>query len=171
MTEQFVHGMACLEGNFILPVAGYMQVIRRRTLTKWSNIHLEAVGESVDDVVDLLDSGRTAKLLSILSGRRIAVPIFERQRKKRQHVGWKNVCSFLARQEFPEGVIGKNPPAFFSQINFNFLLHNRQRKIVKSKMYITQDSMFSNNPFDQNHNFLSLPLVRYLPLFRISVPS
>ena len=94
------------KGNTILPLAGYMQVIRRRTLTKWSNVHLETVGESVDDIIDLLDSGVTAKLLSVLSGRRIAVPIFEPQRRKRQYVGWKNVCRFLASQEFPEEFIG-----------------------------------------------------------------
>ena len=96
------------KGNTILPLArGYMQVIRRRTLTKWSNVHLETVGESVDDIIDLLDSGVTAKLLSVLSGRRIAVPIFEPQRRKRQYVGWKNVCRFLASQDFPEDVIGR----------------------------------------------------------------
>lgn len=94
------------KGNTILPLAGYMQVIRRRTLTKWSNVHLETVGESVDDIIDLLDSGVTAKLLSVLSGRCIAVPIFEPQRRKRQYVGWKNVCRFLASQEFPEEFIG-----------------------------------------------------------------
>ena len=93
--------------NTILPLAGYMQVIRRRTLTKWSNVHLETVGESVEDIIDLLHSGVTAKLLSVLSGRRIAVPIFEPQRRKRQYVGWKNVCRFLASQDFPEDVIGR----------------------------------------------------------------
>lgn len=94
------------KGNTILPLAGYMQVIRRRTLTKWSNVHLETVDESIDDIIDLLDSGVTAKLLSVLSGRHIAVPIFEPQRKKRQYVGWKNVSRFLASQEFPAEVIG-----------------------------------------------------------------
>ena len=98
--------VASPKGNTILPLAGYMQVIRRRTLTKWSNVHLETVGESVEDIIDLLDSRVTAKLLSVLSGRRIAVPIFEPQRRKRQYVGWKNVCRFLASQEFPEEAIG-----------------------------------------------------------------
>lgn len=107
MTAQ-VLDMACGKSNFIYPVAGYMRVIRRRTLTKWTNVHLKTVGVSVEDVIDLLDSATVAKLLSVLSGRHIAVPIFQPQRKKRQQVGWRNICSFLASQEFPEDVIGKN---------------------------------------------------------------
>jgi len=42
-----------------------------------------------------------------LSGRNIAVPIFQPQQKKRQQVGWRNIFSFLASQEFPEEVVGK----------------------------------------------------------------
>ena len=107
MTAQ-VLDMACGNSNFIYPAVGYMRVIRRRTLTKWTNVHLKTIGVSVEDVIDLLDSGTAAKLLSVLSGRNIAVPIFQPQRKKRQQVGWRNICSFLASQEFPEEVIGKN---------------------------------------------------------------
>ena len=108
-----IHDMACRESNFIFPVVGYMRVIRRRTLTKWINVHLEEADELVEDVIDLLDSGITAKLLTILSGRHVAVPIFEPQRKIRQHVGWKNVCSFLASQDFAAEVTGKNQSCYF----------------------------------------------------------
>ena len=113
MTAQ-VLDMACGRSNFIFPVEGYTQIIRRRTLTKWTNAHLKTIGLSVEDVVDLLDSGIVAKLLSVLSGRNIAVPIFQPQRKKRQQVGWRNVFSFLASQEFPEEVIGKIQQTFFA---------------------------------------------------------
>lgn len=106
MTAQ-VLDMACGRSNFIFPVVGYTQIIRRRTLTKWTNVHLKTIGLSVEDVVDLLDSGTVAKVLSVLSGRNIAVPIFQPQRKKHQQVGWRNIFSFLASQEFPEEVIGK----------------------------------------------------------------
>ena len=106
MTAQ-VLDMACGRSNFIFPVSGYTQIVRRRTLTKWTNIHLKTLGLTVEDVIDLLDSGTAAKLLSVLSGRHIAVPIFQPQRKKRQEVGWRNIFSFLTSQEFPEEVIGK----------------------------------------------------------------
>jgi len=106
MTAQVLE-MACAKSNFIFPVVGYTQIIRRRTLTKWTNVHLKTVGSSVEDVIDLLDSGTVAKLLSVLSGRNIAVPIFQPQQKKRQQVGWRNIFSFLASQEFPEEVVGK----------------------------------------------------------------
>ena len=100
--------MAYGRSNYISPVAGYRRVIRRRTLAKWTNVYLESVGVSVEDVSDLQDSGIVAKLLSLLSGRHIGVPIFQPHRKKRQLVGWKNICSFLASQEFPEEITGKN---------------------------------------------------------------
>ena len=100
--------MAGCKSNFIPPAAGYMRVIRRRTFTRWINVHLEIDDVSIEDVADLLDSAITAKLLTVLSGRRIAVPIFEPQRKIRQRVGWRNVCKFLASQDFPAEVIGKN---------------------------------------------------------------
>ena len=100
--------MACSESNFIPPVTGYMRVIRQRTFTRWINGHLEINDVSIEDVGDLLDSAITAKLLTVLSGRRIALPIFEPQRKIRQQVGWRNVCKFLASQDFPAEVIGKN---------------------------------------------------------------
>lgn len=99
--------MACRESNSIPSVVGYVRVVRQRTLTKWSNIHLERAGESIEDVADLLDSAITANLLTVLSGKRIGVPIFEPQRKIRQKVGWSNVCRFLASQNFPAEVIGK----------------------------------------------------------------
>ena len=113
MTTQ-IHSMACLKSNFIFLVAGYTRVVRRRTLTKWSNVHLATVDASIEDIIDLQDSATTAKLLSVLSGRRIAVPLFEPQRKKRQQVGWINVCSFLESQEFPEEVIGNNQCFYLS---------------------------------------------------------
>lgn len=100
--------MACGNSNYISPVAGYTRVIRRRTLTKWTNVHLETIGVLVEDVIDLQDSATVAKLLSVLSGKHIAVPIFQPQRRKRQLVGWRNICSFLASQEFPQKIIGKN---------------------------------------------------------------
>ena len=99
--------MACRGSNFILPVSGYTQIVLRRTLTKWTNVHLKTIGSSIEDVIDLLDSATVAKLLSVLSGRHIAVPIFQPQRKKRQEVGWRNIFSFLANQEFPEELVGK----------------------------------------------------------------
>lgn len=105
--------MACERSNFIFPVSGYTQIVRRRTLTKWINVHLKTIGLSVEDVIDLLDSATVAKLLSVLSGRHIAVPIFQPQRKKRQEVGWRNIFSFLASQEFPEEVVGKILYTFF----------------------------------------------------------
>ena len=105
--------MACERSNFIFPVSGYTQIARRRTLTKWTNVHLKTIGLSVEDVIDLLDSATVAKLLSVLSGRHIAVPIFQPQRKKRQEVGWRNIFSFLASQEFPEEVVGKILYTFF----------------------------------------------------------
>lgn len=105
--------MACERSNFIFPVSGYTQIVRRRTLTKWINVHLKTIGLSVEDVIDLLDSATVAKLLSVLSGRHIAAPIFQPQRKKRQEVGWRNIFSFLASQEFPEEVVGKILYTFF----------------------------------------------------------
>jgi len=113
MTAQ-VLDMACGTSNFISPVSGYTQIVRRRTLTKWTNVHLKSLGLSVEDVIDLLDSGKAAKLLSVLSGRHIAVPIFQPQRKKRQEVGWRNILSFLTSQEFPEEVIGKIHNTFYA---------------------------------------------------------
>lgn len=127
--------MACGRSNFIYPVAGYMRVIRRRTLTKWTNVHLETVGVSVEDVIDLLDSGTVAKLLSVLSGRHIAVPIFQPQRKKRQQVGWRNICSFLASQEFPEDVIGKNLYIFS---RFNCVTEFKIAEITEIEINTTQ---------------------------------
>ena len=62
---------------------------------------------SIQDVTDLHDSGIAAKLLSVLSGRKIAVPIFQPHRKKRQGVGWRNICSFLESLEFPKEITGK----------------------------------------------------------------
>lgn len=115
MTTQQIRDMACGESHFIFPVTGYMRVIRRRTLTKWTNIHLEIAGVSIEDVTDLLDSGTTAKLLTVLSGRHIGVPVFEPQRKIRQQVGWRNVCSFLTSQAFPAEVIGRRQ-YFFSRL-------------------------------------------------------
>ena len=126
MTTQ-IRGMACHKNNFIFPVAGYTRVIRRRTLTKWSNVHLATVDASIEDVIDFQDSATTAKLLSVLSGRRIAVPLFEPQRKKRQQVGWINVCSFLASQEFPEEVIGKNQ-CFYLTLNCVTYLYKENTK-------------------------------------------
>ena len=113
MTAQVVD-MAYARSNFISPLSGYTQIVRRRTLTKWANVHLKTIGLSVEDVIDLLDSEAVAKLLSILSGRHIAVPIFQPQRKKRQELGWRNIFSFLASQEFPEEVIGKTLYTFFA---------------------------------------------------------
>ena len=106
--------MACERSNVIFPVSGYKQIVRRRTLTKWTNVHLKTIGLSVEDVIDLLDSATVAKLLSVLSGKHIAVPIFQPQRKKRQEVGWRNIFSFLASQEFPEEVVGKILCTFFA---------------------------------------------------------
>ena len=106
--------MACGGSNFIFPVSGYTQIVLRRTLTKWTNVHLKTIGLSVDDVIDLLDSATVAKLLSVLSGRRIAVPLFQSQRKKRQEVGWRNIFSFLASQEFPEELVGKILYTYFA---------------------------------------------------------
>lgn len=108
MTQQS-HDMNCtVPNNFRIPVSGYMRVIRRRTLTKWTNLHLHPVGLSIEDICDLIDSVLAAKLITLLSGNRIAVSIFEPQRKKRQEVGWKNVCSYLASQDFPAECTGKN---------------------------------------------------------------
>lgn len=106
--------MACGGSNFIFPVSGYTQIVLRRTLTKWTNVHLKTIGLSVEDVIDLLDSATVAKLLSVLSGRRIAVPLFQSQRKKRQEVGWRNIFSFLASQEFPEELVGKILYTYFA---------------------------------------------------------
>lgn len=106
MTAQVIE-MANGWSNSKPQVNGYRRVIRRRTLAKWANIHLEAVGVSIEDVIGLQDSGIAAKLLSVLSGRNIAVPIFQPHRKKRQLVGWKNICSFLESLEFPEEITSK----------------------------------------------------------------
>lgn len=106
--------MACGGSNFIFLVSGYTQIVLRRTLTKWTNVHLKTIGLSVEDVIDLLDSATVAKLLSVLSGRRIAVPLFQSQRKKRQEVGWRNIFSFLASQEFPEELVGKILYTYFA---------------------------------------------------------
>lgn len=113
------YDMACCKSNSIPPAARYMRVIRQRTFTRWINVHLEIDDISIEDVADLLDSTITAKLLTVLSGRRIAVPIFEPQRKIRQRIGWRNVCKFLANQDFPAEVIGKNNFFFYlSLIHF-----------------------------------------------------
>lgn len=106
MTAQ-VTKMANGRSNSTPLATGYRRVIRRRTLAKWANIHLETVCVSIQDVTDLHDSGIAAKLLSVLSGRKIAVPIFQPHRKKRQVVGWRNICSFLESLEFPEEITGK----------------------------------------------------------------
>lgn len=106
MTAQ-VTKMANGRSNSKPLATGYRRVIRRRTLAKWANIHLETVCVSIQDVTDLHDSGIAAKLLSVLSGRKIAVPIFQPHRKKRQVVGWRNICSFLESLEFPKEITGK----------------------------------------------------------------
>lgn len=104
--------------NFLIPVSGYMRVVRRRTLTKWTNLHLNTASLSIEDICDLVDSVLAAKLVTLLSGNRIAVSIFEPQRKKRQEVGWKNVCSYLASQDFPAECTGKNNETVSSCILF-----------------------------------------------------
>lgn len=119
MTQQS-HDMNCtVPNNFRIPVSGYMRVVRRRTLTKWTNLHLHPAGLSIDDICDLIDSVLAAKLITLLSGNRIAVSIFEPERKKRQEVGWKNVCSYLASQDFPAEC---TDPVSFSQDNIDPIL-------------------------------------------------
>lgn len=105
--------------NIIIPMFGYVRVVRRRTLTKWINVHLYEADLSIEDVADLIDCVIAAKLLNVLSGSRIAVPIFEPQRKKRQEVGWKNICSYLASCGFPPEC---TDPGNFIQDNIDLLL-------------------------------------------------
>ena len=80
-------------------IGWYMGIVTRRTLMKWTNMHLEIIGHTVDDVVDLQECDLAAELLSILSRRNIAVPVSERKSSRRQKEGWN--LSFPGKLRLP----------------------------------------------------------------------